>query len=143
MLRAVHQHDDRHARIAPWHHQAPGQAHARAVEGGVGDVQRDAPPGHAGETDTAGIAIEAHALAVVAPGPAERTGPCVVRASREFAGGTVPPAPAQVTVVARPPIDVAAVVQPIAADPAVVAARLRSEERRVGTEVFRTCRYRC
>src|SRR3546814_10954548 len=102
MLRAVHQHDDRHARIAPWHHQAPGQAHARAVEGGVGDVQRDAPPGHAGETDTAGIAIEPHALAVVAPGPAEPTGPCVVRTLPSFPRGTIPPAPRQVTVVAPP-----------------------------------------
>src|SRR5690606_3814671 len=98
MLRAVHQHDDRHARIALWHHQAPGQAHARAVEAGVGDVQRDAPAGNAVEGDAAVPAIEVHALAVVAPGPAERARPGVSGAPRELAGGAVEATPAQVVV---------------------------------------------
>src|SRR5690606_11930010 len=115
-------HDDRHARVARRHHQAPGQAHAGAVEAGVGDVQCDASTGDAVEGDAAAPAIEVHALAVVASGPAERARPGVSGTPRELAGGAVQATPAQMVVVARADIDLAAIVEAIAADPAVIAA---------------------
>src|SRR6185312_2630205 len=111
VLRAVHQHHDRHARGALRHHQPPGEPYASTLEGNVRDLQRDSLAGDSGEVDRVLVASERHALAVRALRPSQRAGPCAIRVPGQQARGAILLAPAHVIAINHGDIELAAVVQ--------------------------------
>ncbi len=129
MLRAMHEHHDRHLAIAARHDEPPGKASAGAFEGSLGHGERDALPRRAIERDLPRAAIpKRHMLAVRPIGPAQRADPVAIPVCAELAGRAVLASPAQVPAVGGADVNESPVLQPIDADMAVLRriARLRA-----------------